>query len=345
MKIKVYGMAFLTIVISALFFKCAADKRISLGYTDDICVLADSTFWEENEHFLREVFEKGLVTPQHETVFTLKKGNLSFFKNYNNIVFLASLDSDGPVSDFIKNSFSQEMKERVKHGDFLFTKKDEWAYNQYVMFLVSENKETLIKKIRENKSYLFNLFDNYWTKSLRATLYNIAEQEDIEKHLLEKYDWMVRVPYDYFIETEKPAQNFVMLKRSFPERWLFVHWINTYDPSVLEKDWCIAKRNELCEKFFKGDRVDEKFVLPVYEEVDFLGRRASKLSGLWENSITIEGGSFISYSFYDEDTQRIYMLDFAVFDPRHKSTKRSLLRHGEVVMHTFQTGLELDKAD
>jgi len=110
---------------------------------------------------------------------------------------------------------------------------------------------------------------------------------------------------------------------------------------LLGKEWCIQKRNELGSKYCDGDVVEEKFVNPVYEEVDFLGKRASKISGLWKNMKAVEGGPFISYSFYDEQNEKIYMLDFACFDPRHKSTKRSLLRQGDVILHTFQTEQEL----
>ena len=329
-------------LMNLLYFHCTS-KKISLGYNDRIYVIADSTLWAETEFLLRETFEKPLVTPQHETVFTLIDGNLNFFKNYNNLIFLTSFEEGGAVSDFIKKSLSPDLLERVNQGSYLFIKENEWAYRQYVMFLVSTNKDTLKQKIIDNQFYLFNLFNNHWTHSLRTKMYKISEQTAIEDMLLEKYDWMVKVQYDYVVEVEDSVNNFVMLKRFFPERWFFVHWIDTYDPSVLCEEWCIQKRNELGIKYLNQDMVEQKFVQSVYEEVEFLGRRASRLNGLWENSVTIEGGPFISYSFYDDFANRIYMLDFACFDPRHKSTKRSLLRQGEVILHTFQTKMDVRK--
>ena len=328
-------------IVMIFFCLQCKSKRISLGYNDRIYVIADSTLWEESESILRETFEKPLVTPQHETVFTLINGNLDFFKNYNNLVFLTSLEKDGAVSEFIQKSLSPDLMDRVKQGSYLFIKENEWANNQYVMFLVSTDAQTLKQKIAENKSYLFNLFNDHWTESLKKKMYKISEQKDIEDKFLAKYGWMVKVQYDYWIETEDSANNFIMLKRSFPDRWFFVHWFDTQDPSLLGKEWCIQKRNELGSKYCDGDVVEEKFVNPVYEEVDFLGKRASKISGLWKNMKAVEGGPFISYSFYDEQNEKIYMLDFACFDPRHKSTKRSLLRQGDVILHTFQTEQEL----
>jgi hypothetical protein len=340
MKRKVFFA--ILMLMNLLYFFCTS-KKMSLGYNDRIYVIADSTLWIETEFLLRETFEKPLVTPQHETVFTLIDGNLNFFKNYNNLIFLTSLEEHGVVSEFVKKSLSPDLLDRVKQGSYLFIKENEWAYKQYVMFLVSANKDTLKQQIKDNQSYLFNLFNDHWTHSLKTKMYKISEQTDIENMLIEKYGWMVKIQYDYAVEAEDSLNNFIMLKRSFPERWFFVHWIDTYDPSVLHEEWCIQKRNELGIKHLNGDLVEQKFVQPVYEEVEFLGRRASKLSGLWENNVTIEGGPFISYSFYDDFANRIYMLDFACFDPRHKSTKRSLLRQGEVILHTFQTKKEISK--
>ncbi len=333
------------LLLAACTMLQCTSKKNSLGYNDRIYVIADSSLWSEMEPLLRETFEKPLVTPQHETIFTVINGNLDFFKNYNNLIFLTALDEKGAVSDFVQKSLSHDLLERVEQGSYLFTKENEWAYNQYVMFLVSTNKDTLKRQIRKNKPYLFNLFNDHWTMSLKKQMYKISEQTDTEEMLLDKYGWNVKIQYDYVIEAEDSLNNFVMLKRSFPERWFFVHWIDTYDPSVLSEEWCIQKRNELGTKYLNNDLVEQKFIQPVYDEVEFLGSRASKLSGLWENSVTIEGGPFISYSFYDEFNNRIYMLDFACFDPRHKSTKRSLLRQGEVILHTFQTRHEKTEKD
>lgn len=119
------------------------------------------------------------------------------------------------------------------------------------------------------------------------------------------------------------------------ERWIFVHWIETDNPSVIEKEWLIAKRNQLTGTYYGDDDIDLKFMPPVYEEVDFLGRRAGKMSGLWKSEKEIRGGPFILYGFYDVITERIYLLDFSLFDPRLNKQKRKLIRDGEVILHTF----------
>ncbi|NBC17960.1 MAG: DUF4837 family protein, partial [Bacteroidetes bacterium] len=50
------------------------------------------------------------------------------------------------------------------------------------------------------------------------------------------------------------------------------------------------------------------------------------------------GGPFLTYSFYDQSTGRLYMIDGMVFAPGHE--KREFLRQMEVIAHTFRTRQE-----
>ena len=342
-KMKKYFVFLMIIIAASLLCFINCDKRkYAWGKQADIRVLADSTMWEEAEPILRDIFEKPLVTPQNETVFTILQADSTTFKKYNNLILIANLNEDGSIARFLKKSLAPELLEKVEAGSYIFVKKDEWALNQFVMILVAKNTETLKQRLTENKKYLFSLFNDHHNKLTKTAMFRIEEQKDVEEALLEKYGWMVRVQYDYVLHIEAPEKNFVMLRRGYPERWLFVHWMDSNDPSIIERAWMIEKRNEIGLQFYGGDQVEEKYAPPKYEEVEFLGRRASKLSGLWQNEETVDGGCFINYSFFDEELQRIFMLDFCMFDPRHKKTKRPILRQGEVILHTFKTAREIN---
>lgn len=337
---------FLFLIISLTFFYQCSRKLTGWGDDGDIHVLADSTIWEASQSILREVFERKIITPQNETIFTIIKGELNNFKRFKNLIFLATLDSNEQVCQLVKANLTPQAKQRVERGDaYVFIQKEKWATDQLIMFLISIDVEALKKKIIENKNYLFNLFDNYWNEAQARRMFRSKEQKDIEKYLLEKYNWMVKVQHDYKVFIENADSHFVMLRRMLPERWLFVHWIDTFDPSVITKQWSINKRNKLCAVFYENDIVEEKFVQPDTEEVEFLGRRALKIIGLWRNDKKQAGGPFRSYTFYDEESQRIYMLDFAIFSPRLKRAKRNYLRQAEIILHTFKTGNEISVED
>ena len=47
------------------------------------------------------------------------------------------------------------------------------------------------------------------------------------------------------------------------------------------------------------------------------------------------GGPFVNYTFYDEKTHRIYMLDGSVYAPRYY--KRNLIQQMDVTLQSFMT--------
>ena len=51
------------------------------------------------------------------------------------------------------------------------------------------------------------------------------------------------------------------------------------------------------------------------------------------------GGPFVNYVFYDEDTQRLYMLDGSVYAPKYY--KRNLIQQMDVTLQSFRTEKEL----
>ena len=330
-------ISFLIIIIAFLSGCDNSDRKMGWGADAEIFVLADSTIWHSAEPLLRETFEKPLITPQHETVFTIIHKDFNNFMRFKNLIFMATLEDSGTVSNAVKSILKPELIDKVKNGDYLFIKKDEWARDQFIMFLVSNNAAELIQKIGENKNYLFNLYDKYWTEVRAEFFVRGAEEKDMEKHLLKEYGWMLRIQDDFQIEIEDTSANFVMLYKGFPEQWISVYWFDTDDPSLVTKEWCIQKRNEIGAKYYRGDQVEEKFEEPVFEEVDFLGRRAGKLSALWQNEKEVCGGSFINYCFYDEHSERIFMLDYALFYPKLDKRKRPYLRKGDILLHTFRT--------
>ena len=64
---------------------------------------------------------------------------------------------------------------------------------------------------------------------------------------------------------------------------------------------------------------------------------AIQLTGVWQNDRETRpaGGPFRSYGFYDLNTQRLYLVDMAVFAPGKK--KLPYLRQLDVMAQTFKT--------
>ncbi|MDX1429975.1 MAG: DUF4837 family protein, partial [Rhodothermales bacterium] len=85
------------------------------------------------------------------------------------------------------------------------------------------------------------------------------------------------------------------------------------------------------------------------ENIDFLDRYGFEVRGLWhlvgpdsEGDIVPygQGGPFLTYAFYDEESGRIYVIDGMVFAPGFD--KREFLRQLEVISHTFKSRADLE---
>jgi hypothetical protein len=336
--IRVIALGFIFVYLGG-----CAKKPESLGGETKLFVVADSSDWAYLEAAFKNVFEKTMHTPQPEKVFEVHwvpPDRFNEVATRKNLVLLGALNSPGELTPKIKNMLSQEVRERVEAGsEFVFTKKDPWAKQQLLVVLVSNDLPELREKLEGNKEFLYNLFEEKLIAETTEDMFEMLEQKELEKELLKKYGWTIRIQHDYFINSESPIDRFVMLRRSLPssERWIFVHWIDGADANIINEEWAIQTRNRLAGKFYENDKVNEEYTYS--KEVDFLGRPALMLEGLWENNEKVIGGPFRSYSFYDEPSGRIYMIDIAVFYPA--GDKEPFLRQLDIMAHSFKTSYEI----
>lgn len=342
MKSLIFRMLFIASFFAVLgFVTGCTQKSVPLGDDNAIKVTADSTIWLELEPVLRQIFEKVVYTPQPERVFKIEKGDLDNIKRFKNIIFLSTLDAQDEVSRSINASLTEESKQRVEAGSIIFVKKEQWARDQLVMFLISNDLPSLVSKVSQFQDDILFQFDDHWNKIHHEILFQSREQFNVEQHLLRTYGWMVRVPLDFKLETQSAKDRFVLFFRQVPLRWLSVFWVEATDPTIITKEWCIAKRNEIGKKYFENDLVEEQFEPVKTEELIFLGRQTLKLTGLWKNDEKVAGGPFRMYCFFDEPTERIYFIDMHVFSPSLKKGKLHYLRQMDIIASTFKTNLEI----
>jgi hypothetical protein len=124
----------------------------------------------------------------------------------------------------------------------------------------------------------------------------------------------------------------VWLRRQPPQRWIFVHWEQTEDVAF-SPQVCMQLRDRIGRDLYEGDQIVRDHTLT--EEVEFAGRRALSLAGLWENKTLLVGGPFRTYCLYDEETRRRYLVDAAVYAAG--TEKEPYLRQVDLIVHTFST--------
>lgn len=340
---------FLALILLS-FIGCDS-KRNAFGLEDEIYVIADSLEYEELKLALESTFELVINTPLPEKLFTLKPARLSDLerlKNRKNIVIVAPIASGSNVSNYINQIVDDSIKTLFKTvEDFFLIQNDLWAKNQLVTVISAATMQELEFKILKNKDKLLYTYQKKSNDRLKESLYNAKyERKEIEGLLLKDFGWVIYVQADFKLAKKDNDNNFVWLRRSpnsDMERWIFVHWIDNATPAYLDIDSIKNIRNRLTEKYYKTSD-DSAFVIISEDflttsEVNFNGRYAILTQGLWDLNIKGMGGPFINYTFFDEKSNRIYMLDGSIYAPKYY--KRNLIQQVDVLLQSFLTKEEL----
>lgn len=350
-KFLPYFKSLLTLLIITFLFQACDLKKKAKGNEDDIHVLADSADFYELEPVLVQVFEKKIFTPQQENLFNIVYHpfeDLEKLKDQKNILITAPLSSGGNVANYVSSILDTTVKSMINNGEeYLINKYDLWAKDQLVMVLTSPTMESLKNNILSSNENLLHYFRKISNDRLFQSLYNPKyEKKKIEANILKNYGWMIYVQADFMLAKESAKENFVWLRRapgSDMERWIFVHWIENANPNLLNPDSILAIRNDITKKFYRSSD-NENYVefeeqLINQSEVNFLGRYAVMTQGLWKMNDLSMGGPFINYSFIDEETGRMYMLDGSIYAPKYY--KKKLIQQVDVLMKSFLTESEI----
>ncbi|MCH8299755.1 MAG: DUF4837 family protein [Candidatus Marinimicrobia bacterium] len=327
----------LTITVMFLVFAgCSERKKLSLGAENEIAVIADSSTWARFQLLLEEVFEREVLTPQPEKLLTLSwspPGMLSERIRQKNLLILGTLDNRRGTSKIIRNALGSSMIEQVKSGDvFLVTVNDQFARDQKFMILTAWDESVLRNKIRENSYQLAEIFDDAANERTMKRVLGKRSRNKLSDKLLESNGYTFKIPIDYKIILNDKENRILWLASHGTRRWFLVYWEEVDDVPVITTEWVINKRNELGVSLFDSVIVNVDYVKSERTKIGDLV--AVKITGLYEKINESLGGPFVSFTFYDEASSRIYMLDGAVFAPGEEKLK--FLRTLELMARSFK---------
>lgn len=339
--------------LNYIFTGCDKSNIPATGFEDEIYVVADSVEYEDLKLSLQAAFEVQINTPLPEKLFTIKRISSNLIgkiKNKKNIVIVAPLNSGSYTSNYIKTIVDSSILKKLETDDnFIVSKYDLWAKNQLVTILAAKNMQELEFKILKNKDNLLYVYQKISDKRLKESLYAPRyERKAIEGLLLKDYGWVIYVQADFKLAKNDSLNHFVWLRRSpgsNMERWIFIHWIDNASPDYLNEDSIKAIRNRVTKKYYQTFD-DSSYVVMVDSfytttEINFNNRYALYTQGLWDLNIKGMGGPFVNYTFYDEKSRRLYMLDGSLFAPKYY--KRNLIQQVDVILQSFLTKDELTK--
>lgn len=324
------------VAVLALLAGCGRSTKKAGGPEDEIIVLCRQEVWEEVKPVLSSALEKEIFTPTRELVFEIQRvdwENFALYRYRRNLLIIGPLEGGGEVSQLIRELLTEEAQKSASLGEaYLFGREDAWAEGQLLLVVTAPGGTRLQRVLEREKEGVYRFFDQGGTERIRRVIYRDGYQEEVAQHLEKSYEWSIHLPLGYRTAVEDSKGNLLSFIRHYPDRLIFIYW-DERKTEEINPALCLSRRNYLGSKYFEGDKINPERTRT--EWVDFQGRKALKIKGIWQNDEKVMGGPFQSYCFYDKSQKRFYLLDFHVFCPGRK--KLSYLKELDLVCQTFRT--------
>lgn len=315
---------------------------------NEVLVVMDSAQWQGAVgEKLREIYAAPLpALPQEEAAFNVRyvspRHFKGFLKLYPNIIFVTTLDSRTKDSRVMRTYFTESSLEQIRENPeiFMFPRENEFARGQQVLHLFSQTEESLIQKLEKNEERLYRYFLEFERDRLSRKLFTGLPGEELTRYVQKHHGFRLHFPAGYEVAIDK--EDFIWLRMLDPkiDKNIWVGYQPYEDESVFTEENILKLRSKFAKSYIWGKdstsymRTEED-VPVITRETNFNGHYAIETRGLWRLNEGYMGGPFISYTFVDEATNRLYYIEGFVYAAGEE--KREPIREVEAILHTFRS--------
>jgi len=228
------------------------------------------------------------------------------------------------------------------------TKKDLWSSPQRVIKVTAPDTASFYQEFELKKSAFLKYFDDLELE--RTTLVNMmANDIKLIGQVEKKFGISLNLPGGFFMSEE--TQDFAWLRHTIHkakqdiELGILIYSAEYIDTSMFSPDYIIQWRNTITRQFVPGPsvgsymKVAQEFIPPVFERInDFPAGFAVVTRGIWDVENDFMGGSFINYTFLNQEKNRIVVLDGYVYNPN--DSKKDYLRQLQSIFYTLKFSAE-----
>ncbi len=351
------------VLLAVVLVGCEGDYRPrAIGKEGEVTVVVDSSHWTGpvGDTFRETVTPWINTLPQPERYFEIRHLELSSERVYDsiqdlkNVVVIAPLSDSTNEANFLRRRLSDEARQAVMDGQIaVVSKPNLWRRSQRVYFVTAATPEDLVTALEQRGDSIRGTFKKATLKRMEREMYDDARQFALEDTLMNRHGFAVNVQHDFqlAIDTTTASSGFVWLRRLLAKtrREFFVYYEDDMSPSDITPEWIHETRDSLTRRYLRGQvagfvRIDDRRALTT-EQTEFKGRYGYEFRGLWHMVAATDdsnefqsvggGGPFVTYTFYDQSTDRVYLMDGSVFAPDFD--KLEFLRQMEVMAQTFRT--------
>ena len=323
------------LLIVAVLSGCGA-KRMAKGPSDIVYVVASDVVREQVQTAIDTTFSFGIRTPEFQHYFMTSWCPLDEMKEllyYPHTIVIANMNVNNAASQLIKGLLSEERLELIKQDTVaLFALPNTWQDVQTLIIAAGYDMKKLSDYIMDRQGWIYSKINQKYIERQSKYIFNQYEQKDLARKLGNKYGWSMRIPNDFQIVHEYPNRNFVWLGRALPYRWISVSWAKG-----IRTEWLTAnglfKKREAIGGLYGQIKTEKRFL--GHKFVQFGDHDALRMWGLWYHEEEARGGPFMSYAFYDQQSNKTYVIDMLVYSPGEKTV--NYIRQLEIMASTFKT--------
>jgi hypothetical protein len=361
-KITLYTIPLFLLGLFAILSSCepgnssASDALpTARGASGEVVLVMDSASWQgELGDELRQTFLKAMPgLPQPEPYFSVryvdpfKLNNL--LRNAKNMLFVATLNNESAGGRKMRSYFTEASIKRIEEepGLFQFNKSDQFAKGQEVMFLFGTSDQALIENLKNNREEVRDHFHKVEIGRMQKNLYKVNERRTINQTLKEDEGFYIRVPNGYeLVPLDHEPEKFTWIRSLGDEvdKSIVVAYEDYTSEDVFTPEGISDLRRRVMKSNIRDDSTTYMTVqdlVPIeIDTVNFNGKFAVEARGLWKMSNNSMGGPYISYTFVDEETGRLYYIEGFVYSPGKQ--KRPFIREVEAILRTFKTPEEIN---
>ncbi|MCF7740411.1 MAG: DUF4837 family protein [Candidatus Marinimicrobia bacterium] len=325
---------FAILAMILLLYSCGFVKDPAKGAFDKVIVLANEEMQDTLKNTVDDCFSYGIRTPAFQEFFYTQWegiGKFETFSEYKNVILIANPSEKGQERNMLKAILPEKNYQLVLQDSLhIFSLEDPFAKDQVMIIIAGSDIEQIRENIKEQKDWIYTKIDKEYIDRVTDYIYKQYENKGDTRHIWKNYAWTFRVPNNYKILEEK--KNFIWLGRQNPFRWISFYWEKGFNTDLMSMDGLLEQRNQMGAWY---DSVGTDTSALGFYYTTFNGRDALKMYGLWFHKKQTKGGPFASYAFYDEHTDRTFVVDYLIYYPGHRVT--NLFRQLDIVVKTFTT--------
>ncbi|QHT66313.1 DUF4837 family protein [Rhodocytophaga rosea] len=351
--IRIIYFSLIILSISQLSACSEQDKKDmanvqSKGNIGELIIIMDSVRWKGAiGDTLRNIFTTevpGLLQSEPYFKLTYFHPNLfnNFIKTHRNLIFVTSLGDESSTGQRMRQFFSQSAIDKVNQDStfFMLPKQNEFARNQHILHLFGKTDKQLLANLSRNKEAIRQYFNKIELGRLNSNSF-APENKELTAQISKEHNFTMRIPENYALA--KSDSNFVWVTR--PAKDLNMHVFVAYKPytskEVFEPEKIIAWRDTIGYNEMYNRKITDSYMTyqdyipPVFKNISFNDRYAVETRGLWRLKNNSRGGPFLSYTFVDETTNRLYYIEGFLLGPGIDK-KREFMRQLEAILWSFK---------